>query len=280
MLMKINNEIRGIVKDLLDGGEVELIIGYGKSSLEDKATPVFITKAEEVQKLIFDRTCNLMLAKYLLMCKYKKTGIIAKPCDTRAIVGYIVEKQLKRENLKIIGVSCEGMDGNRACSECRMRNPVLFDYKAGEDIDVSRLNIKESHIKKIEKMTPEERWNYITKEFVSKCIKCYACRQACYLCYCNKCFVDKNQPTWSRKGIQTEDIMTYHIIRAMHTAGRCINCGMCESACPMDIDVRLLSSKLYNDSKEMFGYEAGMDINEKPVITDYNINDSEKNFIK
>lgn len=277
--MNSQDKIREIAKELLSQGEVELIIGYTESSLDNKATPIFITDANETGKLIFDETCNLMLAKYLLRYKGKKIGIVAKPCDTRAITGYIIENQVKRDDLKIIGVSCMGMEGNKACDECTVRNPVLCDYKAGEDVDVTKLDIGESPVKEIEKMPADERWNHITKEF-SKCIKCYACRQSCYMCYCNTCFVDRNQPIWADKGTSLDDIMSYHLIRAMHTAGRCINCGICESTCPMGIDVRMLTSKIRNDSKELFNYDAGLDINEKPVVTDFKPDDKQEKFIE
>ncbi|MHB1485372.1 MAG: type 2 periplasmic-binding domain-containing protein [Saccharofermentanales bacterium] len=272
-------QIRNIANELLANGEVEIVIGYSESSLDGKATPIFVSDPADTAKMIFNETCNLMLAKYLLRYKGKKIGIVAKPCDTRAIIGYMIENQVKREDIRIIGVSCMGMTGNRACGECGIRNPVLFDYKAGDDVDVSKLVIRESQVKEIEKLPADERWDHITKEF-SKCIKCYACRQSCYMCYCNTCFVDRNQPVWTDKGTAIDDIMSYHLIRAMHTAGRCINCGICESTCPMGIDVRLLTSKIRNDSKELFGYDAGLDINEKPVITDFKPDDKQEKFIE
>ncbi len=264
---------------MLESGEVELVVGYGASALPGKATPVFATTAEEAGKLIFDPTCNLLLAKYLLRYKGKKVGVVAKPCDTRAITGYIVERRLSREDVKIIGVSCGGMSGNPACSECSVRNPVIFDYRAGEDAGVSQPDTGEPFIETVEKMSPGDRWDYIAGEF-SKCIKCYACRQACYLCYCSKCFTDRNQPEWTGKGTTSGDILAYHLTRAMHTAGRCINCGVCESVCPMGIKTRLLTSRLYYDVKELYGYEAGMDTGEKPALTDYKPDDAQDSFME
>ena len=46
-----------------------------------------------------------------------------------------------------------------------------------------------------QKMTPEERWNYFVEE-TSRCIRCYACRNACPVCYCSECFVDSTMPYW------------------------------------------------------------------------------------
>jgi len=51
----------------------------------------------------------------------------------------------------------------------------------------------------------------------------------------------------------------WNAIRAIHLAGRCVNCGACEQACPMNIPLMLLNHKLEKDSREAFGFEAGLD---------------------
>jgi Fe-S oxidoreductase len=39
-------------------------------------------------------------------------------------------------------------------------------------------------------------------------------------------------------------------------AGRCVDCGLCEEACPVDIPLRLLYRKANRIVKDLFGYEA------------------------
>ena len=40
-------------------------------------------------------------------------------------------------------------------------------------------------------------------------------------------------------------------------AGRCIDCGLCEAACPMDIPLRLLYGKVNQIVKDVFDYDTG-----------------------
>ena len=51
----------------------------------------------------------------------------------------------------------------------------------------------------------------------------------------------------------------WHIIRAFHLAGRCIDCNACERACPMDIPLSLLNRKLDKEVLRLFDFQAGLD---------------------
>ena len=64
----------------------------------------------------------------------------------------------------------------------------------------------------------EERWEYFEK-LISTCIRCYACRNACPLCFCPTCFVDESRPQWVGKTIDPTDTRTFHFLRAYHVAG-------------------------------------------------------------
>ncbi len=47
-------------------------------------------------------------------------------------------------------------------------------------------------------------------------------------------------------------------------AGRCIDCGLCEEACPMDIPLRLLYRKVNNIVSNVFDYDTGSSANQSP----------------
>ena len=70
--------------------------------------------------------------------------------------------------------------------------------------------------------------------------------------------------------------MFYHIIRAFHVAGRCVACGACTRACPMNIDLRLLTRKLQKIVKDRFEFEAGLDIETPPPMGTHTAEDAEE----
>jgi len=310
MLQQLKNK----VKELLKSKEVDLVIGWGKGSLPLSSTPVFISRAEDVEKLIFDHTCRNNLTSYLTKDKrklgkiYNKIGIIVKGCDARSVVLYTIEKQIKRENVILIGVPCKGIlekkkimaltegkevlertiDGDQitlkgrsfektlalnevlsdSCLNCRFPDAPEHDIFIGEPRKEVSADNEFDVVDAFEAKSAEERWTYINEEY-SKCIRCYACRNVCPSCYCNECFVDQNDPQWIGKTPEVTDSIIFHLIRNLHIAGRCVDCGSCVSACPVDLDLRVMNKKVEKEIKERFDYTAGLDINEKPVMSSY-----------
>jgi len=307
-------ELQEKVKQLLDNNEVEMVIGWGKGSLPLISTPVFIKNSADADQLIFDSTCRNNLATYLtkdrrrLGKKYNKIGIVVKGCDARSIVLYVTENQVKRENVVIIGVPCQGIyesrkiinitDGREVleqktegyqvilkgkdfeikvpreqvlrdcCLFCRYPDAPEYDHFIGEHRGEIDVQDEFKLVEDFEKKSSAERWQLITEEY-SKCIRCYACRNVCPSCYCNYCFVDNNDPQWIGKTPEVTDNIIFHLIRNLHLAGRCVDCGACVSACPVNIDLRPLNKKVEKEMKERFGYTAGLDINEKPAMASY-----------
>jgi ferredoxin len=123
-------------------------------------------------------------------------------------------------------------------------------------------------------MPPAERMAFWTEEF-NRCVKCYACRQVCPMCYCERCIVDKNRPIAIDPAPSTKGNFAWHIARAFHLAGRCVGCGECSRACPAGIDLALLNISLHIAAQKNFGYEAGIDPKAEPVIGSYTLHDTE-----
>jgi ferredoxin len=310
------DKIREISKRLLDEGKVDMIIGFRKGSMPMMNEPAFVKTSGEVSKLVWDSNCGINLANYLTDRK-EKIGVIAKGCDSRNIVTHLLENKVKREKLVIIGVPCGGMIDRRRitgmfdgdirevaeegdtvtvkgaafekklnksdilqdnCSKCIHRNPVLYDELAAPLVEEQKEIDRYADVKRIEAMTPQEKWQYF-EELIAPCIRCYACRNACPLCYCPTCFVDESRPQWVGKSQDQIDIRTFHFLRAYHCAGRCTDCGACERACPVGIKVRQFTSKLNKDCLDMFGWEAGLSPDQRPPLDTYKPGDP-GDFIK
>lgn len=284
----MNDEIRKISRELLSSAKADVVIGYGNASIPNRTTPVFITSPDDSEKLIWNEFCVNNLAVYLRhpsLKKFAKKAIIAKPCDIKSIVDLIQENQIKREDVFIIGMACDGMKDYETnfslpkCLFCPQHNPLFYDVKIGEShVEDMPPNAEFEDVKKFEQMSPDERWKFWTDQF-SKCIRCYACRAVCPMCYCERCIVEKTMPQWIDSSQHTEGNLSWGIFRAMHLAGRCIDCGECERVCPAGIPLTLLYRKLKAEIKERYGYDPGLDPEAEPPMCSFKQSDPE-DFIR
>jgi len=310
-------QIREVARSLLRDEKVDLIIGYENGSLPLRTSPCFVRDLDDVERLVWNAFCENNLATYL-RGREEKVAVIAKGCDARSIVMAITERQLSRESVFIIGIPCEGIIDRRevenrlgwkeilgatiedaeivlvgegfeeslpkedclckACLTCEYRTPVVSDVLIGDPVPAVEVIEPFSEVRASESKSAEERWAYFSQEF-AKCIRCYACREACPLCYCPECFIDQTQPCWCGKTDDPSDTMIFHIVRALHLAGRCVDCGACSRSCPMGIDLRALNRKLIKDVGELYGYQAGLDLEGVPPLATFKSDDPEE-FIK
>jgi formate dehydrogenase (coenzyme F420) beta subunit len=98
---------------LLEKGTVDVFIGYKKGSVPMMNEPVLIKDPDPKRALHWDSHCGLNLCNYLTK-RTDRIGIVANGCNSRNIVTHIVENQIKREQLYIVGIPCTGMIDHRA----------------------------------------------------------------------------------------------------------------------------------------------------------------------
>ena len=131
-------------------------------------------------------------------------------------------------------------------------------------------------VEKVETMQREERQKFFDSAW-QKCIRCYACRNVCPCCTCRSCFVDARKTNWLGKQADLNENRFFGLIRAFHISDRCIECGECERACPMDLPLMSLNKKLVKDMNELFGtYESGINCENKDCLNNYNLDDKEE----
>lgn len=280
---EITTELQSLLPEIFAGEDFKQLLAYQKGRFSDLLEPAFIPKEEpeRAKNVVFTENSYPMLSKYLLENKDSRQAVVAKPCDTRALAFYISENIIKRDNLLIIGINgCPGIKGNTACDECDTRNPVVADYTVGQKVEPEEVEQElagRGYL--LSEQSPDERKAHYTREF-SRCTQCYACRDACPVCYCDHCFVESNQPVWLDDGSSAENDMIFHLMRTMHMPGRCVNCGACEMACPEGIEMRSLTTHLYHQAVKYFDYRPGQAIDQESLFSTYDEEDPEPGFMQ
>lgn len=150
--------------------------------------------------------------------------------------------------------------------------PVLYDHLIGEAVEpkVSAEEAMAPLTAFLEK-TDEERMDF-WRDQMSRCIRCYACRNACPMCVCkDHCIAMSREPKWVSQEANVREKMMFQMIHALHLAGRCTGCGECMRACPMDIPVGLFKMMLNREVKQVFDYEAGIDPEATPPLYTFKV---------
>ncbi|MDR0506878.1 MAG: 4Fe-4S dicluster domain-containing protein [Dysgonamonadaceae bacterium] len=265
------SKLNDIARQLLHCGEVHVVIGYGEG-FNGRIRPTFAFTDNEADKLLFDNRCRQNLASYL--CKkeivsHGKPAIVANIHTLRGIIRLAAEKQIADGNVIAIVMTSEG--------DVRELHKLedMENFLSGTPLQLNETD--RIMLDKLNSMTVSDRWKFWQEE-IGNCIRCYACRQACPLCYCTQCTVEINCPQWIPVAPYKMSNMEWHIMRAMHLSGRCVECGQCGAACPVNIPIHLLPVRLAEEIKERYGTVSGTKREEICEMSSFLPEDSE-NFI-
>jgi ferredoxin len=256
-------------KSLLENNGVKLVIGY-ENGPDEGVRAAFIRRPSDCERLVFDEQCTQNLAVYLTKHEIKhfgRLGVVTLPYTVRSILQIASENQLKDGDVVALVPTADGnvLELNDFGS--------MEEYVASLILDMPEADRELIH--KLKAMSREERWHYWMEQ-LSRCIKCYACRSSCPMCYCGRCQVEYNQPQWITAEASPLGNLEWHITRAMHLAGRCVNCGECGRSCPVGIPIHLLNFATVLTVKKKFDATAGTSATLEPVMSNYKPDDKEE----
>lgn len=305
-------KLKAEAKRLLDEHLVDVFIGFRKENSPLHPQPAFYTNSDQLDDFVYNNLCQNNLAKFLTRYPHEtKIGMIVRGCENRSVNHLIVERQHPRENIIMVGVPCTGIYDWRkitqrcgeeisgveispeiitvttpkskfefepkellhvSCARCSQPNPISADVVIGDPVPAKDPARAKRQVDIFAGMTSQARYEWFTHE-AERCIRCYACREACPMCYCAECFVDHGAPRWTESMVSKAGMQTWHVIRAFHQTGRCVDCGACERACPMDIRMTYLTEKLNTDMEKDYQFVCGMDDKTQPPFAAFNMDD-------
>lgn len=263
--------LRNKARELLAAGTVKVVIGYGRGS-GGAARAVFIRDAARSGALIYDDGCRQNLAVYLMKPEVRRLGkaaLVASPATLRTVLQLAAENQVPEGGLLLLAPAGGEVAVLAELSAVEAR-------VAAQDQDLGRAEREE--LARYEAMTLEQRRDFWQEQF-ARCIKCYACRAACPLCYCARCTVECNQPQWIPVPAHDLGNLEWNVMRAMHLAGRCVDCGDCSRACPAGIPLHLLNRRLIAVVRESFAVQAGRSAKSDNALSTFKPDDPE-DFIR
>lgn len=177
-----------------------------------------------------------------------RIGMLARDCNQRALNVLHIWNQLDAERIETLGVNCcpSNLKSHGDCSY--LENEPSAPLKQAIGVE------NHQQPEDLERLAPAERLSRWMYEF-QKCIKCFGCRNVCPVCFCKECSLEHGELIG--KGALPPEVPIFHLVRAVHMAGRCIDCGLCEDACPANIPLRLLYHKVNDIVINVFDYETG-----------------------
>jgi ferredoxin len=252
--------MRDEVRGWFEKGEVDIFLGY--KMVDGHPLPRVFARdhLEELNELIVGPAYPLakIATKVSVERPDTKIGLLARASDLRALNVLFVWKQLNPDQIKTLEVDDDVSNTTESSNPSDARAKDSGAYKKQVGIDNNMV------IEEVEVYDQQQRFGRWMYEF-QKCIKCYGCRNICPVCFCTECSLE--HPNLVAPGPLPIEAPIFHLVRAVHMAGRCVGCGLCEEACPMNIPLRLLYAKVNQIVRDLFDYETGISPGQSPFNT-------------
>lgn len=257
--------------------------------------PALFQAEKEGRIAVLARPCHVRSITALLqedLIPADRLTLIALPCSGKLDLSKVMAACPAAESLDAAFVDGENLvlntDGRQwlvrletvlapPCTQCAI--PVLPDEMIPQGCEYIQLDGQSRRpgeggyaaLNAFMEKTPQERWEFWKKE-MSRCIRCYACRNACPMCVCrDHCVASSREPHWLTALDSVTDKLLFQVIHAVHLAGRCTGCGECGRACPMGIPVGLLKMQMNRIVEELFEYNAGTDSKVTPPLLTFEV---------
>ena len=309
-------ELKEQIKKALADGAVDMVLGWQRGYDPLVTTMLRMKTDDDVDKLVWGPLNVQNLATFLPEYAGRKVGVVVKGCDSKAVVELLQEGLIKREDVQIFGMGCNGTvnvrrvreriggedkivssvtgKGNKLtvttsdgtehalpmleiaqdkCRTCSLPSAEVSDFFAGQPTvrpDDAK-DAPEAVMALLESMSLDERLAF-WKGHMDRCIRCYACRNACPMCVCrDQCVADSRDPHWMTQEDTSSQKLFFQLIHAMHLAGRCVACAECSRACPVGIPLYALKIQINRIVKDLFEYEAGRSLEGVPPLLGFEL---------
>jgi len=257
-------KIKQKIDDLLTKGSVTAVVALVNAN--GHVAPCLFQKGDDLSHLSLGDSqipgdarypLNKVLVTISRQYPDEVLGVLVRGCDQRGLNVLYQLNQLDPDKVVTIGIACP----QSLAQACECQKPFPEDCVAGETHEEG---ISQKGVQEIEAMDLSKRFSFWLGEF-SKCVKCYGCRDICPMCFCKECSLECEDLV--SKGDLPVDIPVFHLTRAVHMADRCIDCGLCDEACPADIPLRVLYKKTSGIMNTEFGFTSGIKKQEKSPLS-------------
>ncbi len=258
----MSDNVKNSVKELLESGKIRGFLCLRKKN--GHIGPHLFMDGGDLDDLVLgDKEkpgdCRYPLNKQLIhlaRCYPEESfGVLVRGCDERGLKALFTLNQLDSNKVIPVGIACP----RELAEACECLRPYPDEFVEGEKAEGCSFE----SVARIDALDLAGRLEHWDAEF-SKCVKCYGCRNICPMCFCKECTLESDDLI--RTGDIPPEAPIFHLTRATHMAGRCIDCGLCNEACPADIPLRTLYKKVADIIDNEFDYRPGYKVDQKSPL--------------